>query len=112
MKPKISYERSLLYKCMQWHCRGKGFIGMGDTPKDAYWTWRYFVSRRKAAPQAKPAPLQKGWPSDDLVQELAKASGFDFTPMPNLLYTVRGNHAQLVNFAIAMLAAAPQGSDK
>lgn len=57
---------------------------------------------------SQPAPVQQGWPSDCLVSEKAKQSGFDLSPMPNLLYTVRGNHAQLVNFARAMLAAAPQ----
>lgn len=28
-------------------------------------------------------------------QELAKEAGFDLDGMPNMLYTVRGNHAQL-----------------
>ncbi len=28
-------------------------------------------------------------------QELAKEAGFDLNGMPNMLYTVRGNHAQL-----------------
>ena len=55
-----------------------------------------------------PAPMQQRWPSDCLVSEKAKQSGFDLSPTPNMLYTVRGNHAQLVNFARAMLATAPQ----
>jgi hypothetical protein len=56
---------------------------------------------------AQPAPVPKGWPSDDLVTEKAKQSGFDLSPAPNMLYTVRGNHAQLVNFARAMLTTTP-----
>lgn len=35
---------------------------------------------------------------DDIIK-LATEAGFDFSPMPNMLFTVRGNHAQLVNFA-------------
>ncbi len=58
-------------------------------------------------PAAQPAPVPKGWPSDDLVTEKAKQSGFDLSPTPNMLYTVRGNHAQLVNFARAMLSTPP-----
>jgi hypothetical protein len=58
-------------------------------------------------PPAQPAPAPKGWPSDDLVTEKAKQSGFDLSQMPNMLYAVRGNHAQLVNFAKAMIATLP-----
>lgn len=66
------------------------------------------VEEIEAALAEQPAPVQQGWTSDCLVSEKAKQSGFDLSPMPNMLYTVRGNHAQLVNFARAMLAAAPQ----
>lgn len=38
------------------------------------------------------------------VQALAKDAGFNLGPTPNMLYTVRGNHAQLVNFARLVIA--------
>lgn len=37
--------------------------------------------------------------TDDDITKLATEAGFNFSPMPNMLFTVRGNHAQLVKFA-------------
>ena len=45
MKPKITYERSIIYKCKQWFCRGGGVMGIGITPDHAYWDWRYFCKK-------------------------------------------------------------------
>lgn len=40
------------------------------------------------------------------IQSLAKEAGFNLAPTANMLYTVRGNHAQLENFARLVIAAA------
>mgnify|MGYP001767815152 CR=1 FL=1 len=36
---------------------------------------------------------------NERIQELAEEAGFDLTPTANMLYTVRGNHAQLERYA-------------
>lgn len=42
--------------------------------------------------------------SDEQTTQLAEAAGFNLTPTANLLYTVRGGHAQLLNFKRAVEA--------
>lgn len=42
--------------------------------------------------------------TDDIIK-MATEAGFNFSPMPNMLFTVRGNHAQLVNFAALVTQA-------
>lgn len=46
------------------------------------------------------------------IQDLALEAGFNLTPTENMLYTVRGNHAQLVNFARLVRATATQGAPR
>ena len=36
---------------------------------------------------------------NERIRELAEEAGFDLTPTANMLYTVRGNHAQLERYA-------------
>lgn len=44
IKPRIRREQSLKYKEPMWFCRGGGRMGIGSTPKDAYWVWRFFMA--------------------------------------------------------------------
>ena len=61
---------------------------------------------------APSAESSKAALSDDDIRRCAEAAGFNLTPTANLLYTVRGNHAQLVNFARAILARAGIGESR
>jgi len=46
MKPHIRKEHSLTYRRPMWVCRGLGCRGMADTPRDAYWDWKYQVNKK------------------------------------------------------------------
>jgi hypothetical protein len=46
MKPRIRREMSYTMHCPMWFCRGQGRLGMGDTPSQAYFLWKYYVNKK------------------------------------------------------------------
>lgn len=49
MKPLIKRRDSILYGYFVWQCSGNGSMGMGLTPKDAYYDWLLWEKNRGRA---------------------------------------------------------------
>lgn len=47
VRPRITYRYSLLLKEMRYFCVGGGYLGMGETPHNAYFDWRWRVGKDK-----------------------------------------------------------------
>lgn len=60
---------------------------------------------RAAAPQAGAA---QGAPTSEVIIDAFRRAGMNLDPTPNALYTVRGQHAQLIEGVRSLLAATPQ----